>query len=1046
MQRLLFTLTFIALLYPGIGAYAQSTEIPTHMVTGHIYDATSGKVIEGIGITVENFASVITDSLGAYSIAVPNKDAVLIISGLNYQTTEAAVKGRGEIDAFLYEKGHLNFYSTINLALKSDKNAYTTQSVSTLNQTETAWRTPGISGEKAWEGKISGLRVIPRSGNPGLGSNMFLRGFSSLYATNQPLIVVDGMIYDNESYGTSIISGYQTNPLADITINDIEDISIVKDAASIYGAKAANGVIFITTTHAYNVATKIELSSYGGLSYQPDRIPVLNAEQYRPLLNELILSAGVPGNTIAEFPFMMDDPGNTDYYRYHNDENWQNKIFENSYAENFNLKITGGDDIALYALSVGYLNHGGIVKNTGFSRLTMRFNSDINITKKLTFNANIGITNAQRDLMPDGLNFYTNPYLLSLIKAPFLYERVINEDGIITPVFEDADIFEVSNPVALTENMTAGNRNYRIFGSMKMNYQFNDHFTVSNLVGVNFGKLRDNLFVPHLGVPNIESDLGTLYNEMGHRVEQLYAITNDFKIDYKTQINYKHGIKAFAGWRIASYKTQEDLGLGFNSPNDEMRSVGTGNILLRKVGGYIGNWNWMTFYASAEYNYLQKYFLSVSASLDGSSRFGDKAEGLKLFSHSFGVFPSVSGGWLISSERFMAEIKKIDLLKLRLSYGLTGNDDIGNYTTKSYYTTQPFLGAWGLVIGDIGNPELQWETNTKLNFGIDLSAFKERLLVNLDLFHNTTRDMLNYEPLNIGTGFDYMITNFGSFNSNGVDLNIHGRIINKEIKWDMGLILSKYVTEVTEITGGEVLNYVGNAGILTKEGQPLTQFYGYKTTGVYATSEDATNAGLSALIDNTQLIPFEAGDVIFEDLDGNKIIDERDMQVIGNPNPDFTGMITTAVSWKNFTLDAALAFCYGNDIYNYTRYTLESIQNWNNQTTAVLNRWRVEGQQTTMPKARYGDPVENARFSDRWIEDGSFARLKNVTLTYNIPVRKIPLNNAEIFISGQNLFTMTKYKGLDPEFSASGSTFAQGIDVGLTPQPRAVFFGVKLGL
>lgn len=1046
MLKLLYTIPFFTFLYLGIGAFAQSDNDTATFVTGHVFDATTGEAIEGIGITIENFSSAITDSLGAYSIKTPNNSAVLIVSGLNYQSSEQALKGRDEINIYLYTEGHVNFYAPINMVSKTEKQAYTTQSVSSLNVRESVWKTPGISAEKAWDGKVAGLRVLPRSGNPGLGSNMFLRGFSSLYATNQPLIVVDGMIYDNESYGTSVISGYQTNPLADIPINDIENITVIKDAASIYGAKAANGVIFIRTTHAYNVATKIELSAYGGLYITPDQVPLLNVNQYRPLLNEILLSSGLSGDSISRLPYMNDDPNSMDYYRYHNNEDWQSKIFENSYSQNYNLKITGGDDIALYALSVSYLANDGIVKNTGFSRLSMRFNSDINISKKLTLNANIGITNSQRNLMPDGPNLKTNPSLLSLRKAPFLYDNVINSEGIVTPVFEDADILGVSNPVALLENLTAENRNYRIFGSLNMAYEFNSNLKVSNLVGVNYGKIRDNLFVPHLGVADEISELGVLSNEMAHRVEMLYAITNDFKINYQKLFDYKHGIKALAGWRIASYQTEEDAGRGYNSPNDEMRSVGTGNILLRKVGGYIGNWNWMTLYSSAEYSYLQKYYVTVSASLDGSSRFGKEADGLELFSNKFGFFPSVAGAWLISSEQFMADTRAVDLLKVRLSYGLTGNDDIGNYTANRYYEPQSFLGAWGLVTGNIENSKLQWETNTKLNFGLDLAAFKERLHVNFDYFHNTTDNMLNYEPLNTATGFSYMLNNYGSFNSNGFDLNINGRVVNKEIKWDLGLILSKYTTKVTKISGDEVINYYGNAGVISKVGQPLTQFYGYKTSGVYASTEQASNTGLSAIIDNTVLIPFEAGDVIFDDVDGNKIIDESDMQVIGNPSPDFIGMISSTISWKNISLEADLSFTYGNDIYNHTRYMMESMQGYDNQTTAVLNRWRVEGQQTTMPKARYGDPVGNARFSDRWIEDGSFMRLKNVTLSYSIPEDKIPVNKIEVFVSGQNLFTLTKYKGLDPEFSASGSTIAQGIDYGLTPQPKAFFVGVRLGL
>lgn len=1037
-------LIFITLFYLNIGLFAQNTQEAQKEVSGHVYNASTGDPIEGISISVKGFSSAITKEGGSFKLKIPNDMAVLKVGGLSYQTTEEAIKGRSNIDIYLHDFGYSNMYSEIDMSYWKSKKAYTTQSLTSVNAIETGWKMPSISPEKVFEGRIAGLNVFPRSGNLGIGSNIFLRGFSSMYATNQPLIIVDGMIFDNESYGTSNISGYRSNPLADISINDIESVSIVKDAASIYGAKAANGVIFIRTTHAYNMATKIEVSAYGGMNQTPDQIPLLNAAQYRPYVNELLLSYGIDGNLISKIPFMIDDESYADYYRYHNDENWQEKVFADSYNQNYNLKITGGDDIALYALSIGYLMHDGIVKNTDFSRLNMRFNSDINITQKMKMNANIGVTNSQRNLMPDGLNYKTNPYLLSLRKAPFLYERVRSSTGIITPNLEDADIFGVSNPVALTERMAAGNRNYRIFGSFNINYKFNDAFSISNLIGINFGKMRDNLFVPHLGVADETLDLGVASNEMGHRVERIFGLNNDLNIKYQKRFNHQHGITAMGGMRMGSYNTQEDSGTGYNSPNDEMRSVGTGNILLRKVGGYIGNWNWLTYYANAEYDFNMKYFLSVGTSLDASSRFGDEANGVSIFSKRFGFFPSVSSGWLISSENFMADIKKINLLKLRASYGLTGNDDIGNYTAKRYYQPQAFIGAQGLVAGNIGNPKLQWETNSKMNMGLDLIAFRERLNASFDFFRNKTDNMLNYVPLSSASGYSYFIENNGSFNSKGFDFTINGRIINSGVKLDLGLVFSNYKTEVTNLAENEVVNTIAGANILTRVGKELNLFYGYQTNGVFTTTQEAQQSGLTALIDNTVLLPFGAGDVHFTDIDGNKIIDKNDQQIIGNPNPDFTGMVTTTISWKGISLDAGLSFTYGNDVYNQTRYMLESMQNFDNQTPAVLNRWRTEGQITDIPKSVLFDPIGNARFSDRWIEDGSFMRLKYVTLSYKIHNKLI--KNAEVFLTGQNLFTLTGYKGLDPEFSLSGSSLSQGIDIGMTPQTRSMFFGFRLGL
>jgi len=351
-----------------------------------------------------------------------------------------------------------------------------------------------------------------------------------------------------------------------------------------------------------------------------------------------------------------------------------------------------------------------------------------------------------------------------------------------------------------------------------------------------------------------------------------------------------------------------------------------------------------------------------------------------------------------------------------------------------------------LIKGNLYNPTLQWETVKKLNTGLDVSAFNQRLSIRIDLYQNRTEDMINIIEANPLSGFDFYVDNDGTFTSSGTDISLHGRIINGSFKWDAGIILSKYKTELIEFSEERRITPLYGANILSQVGQPINQFYGYKTEGIYATQAEAEAAGLNALMPNTDLIPFSAGDVIFEDSDHNDTIDKRDMQVIGDPNPDLTGLFTSSLSGKGITLDIGLRFSYGNDIFNHLRYRLESMQNADNQTTAVINRWRGEGQETHMPKAIWNDPIDNSRFSDRWIEDGSYLRLSYVSLSYNIPVKPPFINSIEVFVSGHNLYTWTSYLGMDPDFSLSEATLMQGIDIGLTPQPRSVLMGIRIGL
>jgi TonB-linked SusC/RagA family outer membrane protein len=1017
-----------------------------YKITGSVIDASTNLSIEGIGVSVPGVASTFSDSSGVFSLEVTDKDLVLIFMGPDYQTQEVPLKGRDNITVYLHDNNYTSFNQESDQYYKQIPVIYNPNSVITLDPQERTWKTPGTSVEQLFDGQIPGLNIISRSGVQGIGSNLFMRGFSSIYATNQPLIIVDGFMYENKQYGISIIKGFLSNPLASISINDIENVTVIRDAYSIYGAKASNGIIFIRTNHAYEKVTRIDFSSYGGLNFSPEQIPMLQADDYRRYLTEILQTKGLSPDSILSLPYMIDDPSYPDYFRYHNNTNWQDQVFTNSYNQNINLKISGGDEIALYALSVGYQKHQGTIKNTSYSRYSFRFNSDINISSKLTLNSNISFTFNQHNLKEDGNAPTTNPLYLSFFKSPFTYPHVISSTGAKSPNLENADILGIGNPVAVIEDLYATSNNYKIFGSFNANFQITKHLKVSDLLGINFDKIRDNLFVPHLGIAQDSLDLGVAENEMAHKVERVFMLNNDFRLIYNRSFNLVHNVSGLGGVRIGTNKVQGDWGEDYNSPNDQMRTLGTGVSYLRQIGGYLGEWRWITWYASADYNFRYKYFLSLNFALDGSSRFGEEAPGITMFSGKFGFFPSVAAAWLVSSEKFMSGVDVIDHLKIRASYGITGNDDIGNYSAKKYYVSQNLLGSEGLVKGVLWNPSLKWETNKKLNAGIDLAVLKERISVSFDVFNNITEDLLNIMSADPLSGFDTYLENNGSLKSTGFEFNLNSRILNRNFKWDAGFNVARYQAQIVEFPEDQRITQIFGANILTKPGSPPGLFYGYKTLGVFATQEEAEASGLRALMPNTDLIPFSAGDIHFDDYDGNHIIDENDMQVIGDPNPDLTGMLFNRIEWKGISLEACILISLGNDMYNHLRYMLESMQNTYNQTPVVLNRWRGEGQVTDIPRAVWGDPIGNSRFSDKWIEDGSYARLKYITLTYKIPIKPGFINSLEVFASGQNLVTFTKYLGMDPEVSLSDFSLAQGIDIGLLPQPRSVFMGIKLGL
>ena len=1022
-------------------------------VTGTVKEASTGKALPGINIAITGVSAALTDDKGFFSITVPAEGVVLKVSGPGYQEREVSLKGKKELEVSLFEESFTSVYDEARMPYgnkPSNQIAHAVASFNTTGNWERAIETPD-----SWlQGRIAGLNAVRRSGTPSIGADLLLRGFNSLYATNQPLFVVDGVIYDVNSYGNSLITGHTTNPLADIDIKDIENVTVIKDGASMYGTRGGNGVILITTGQAKDVATKIDFAAYGGFNAIPKLTPVMKAGDYRTYMSELAKTAGLNDDQIQALPFMNDITSNPDYYRYHNETDWQKEVLKNSYNQNYHLRVTGGDDIATYALSLGYTTNKGVISNTGLTRYFMRFNANLKLSAKLTANANLAFTSSQQDLKDQGMNVKTNPLYLGLIKSPFLPIHQMGDDGAQSPILADTDIFGFSNPTTAIQKIQDLNKNYRFSGSFKLLYELSKNIDISTIIGITFDKVRENIFVPNNGIAHDTVNLAVATNRSGSNVQRLFSLYNDTRISYAKTFGFIHDFSANVGARYNSSSSQSDFGLGYNSATDNFVSVGMGSNVLRKVGGEIGDWNWLNMYVNTDYKLLSRYFLSFNAAIDGSSRFGKKiSDGMHLTmnENKLALLPSVAAGWLLSSEKCMSQVEFIDLLKLRVSYGLTGNDDIGNYTARQYYVSQNLLGMQGLVRGNIGNPELKWETVAKLNLGVDASLFNERLSFSVDVFKNTTTDMITFEPIHTASGFPYAITNNGGMKTTGVELALKGRLVNRTLKWDIGLNISALKNEVTKIPNNRLVTTYGGASILTEVGQAANLFYGYKTSGIYATSAQAgvpeQIGGLFNRTANGNLIPFQAGDVRFDDYSGDKIIDEKDMQIIGNPNPDFVGSLNNTISWKRWSFDALITFSKGNDIYNYTRSRLESMSGAENQTLHVLNRWRAEGQITTVPRVAWGDPSGNSRFSDRWIEDGSYARLRTVSLTFDVPVKEgYLIKYARIYATGNNLLTLTKYLGYDPEFSATGSIFSQGVDAGFEPQFRSVQLGVRIGL
>jgi TonB-linked SusC/RagA family outer membrane protein len=1017
------------------------------LVKGVVKSAKTKTGLSGINVGVKDFSAAITNDDGTFEINVPTLDAVLTLTGPELQAKFYPLKKRNlGIEIFLYEEDYSPFFQTANLPYGSKLQYSSTDATSIVNLKKDQWSSPIKESIGDFiQGKAAGLSSVRKSGVPGAGAYLTLRGFNSLYATNKPLIIVDGMIYEDEDYGSGIIKNNSSSPLENIDVKDIENITVLKDNTTMYGTKGANGVLIINTTRPVDLSTKIDFTMYGSYNQEPEKLTLMKSNAYRTHLSQLEMTRGLSQDQIANLPYMNDNPQAPGYYKYHNDTNWQDQVFESSISQNYFLKVRGGDNIAKYGLSVGYLKNEGIVSGTESSRYSTRLNAALRLTKKLYVDANMSFINNISQQRDQAFAMKTSPIYLALTKAPFFSTNEIDNNGQQSPNLADVDDFDVTNPNAILANSIGTNKNYRFFGNLNFKYNISDSWDVHSLFGLTFNKERENFFIPDMGVSDIILPTAIAKNRSGSDVQQLNSFYTDTYANYNTTFLKNHHVDVRFGFRTQSNKSENDFGLGFNSPTDDFVSVGSGAILLRQAGGSLGEWNWLNTYANADYNFNSKYFLTASYALDGSSRFGDEnGSG----SEKFALMTSLTGAWVISSENFMKNLKDIDFLKIRATVGTSGNDDIGNFTAQQYYISQNILGMQGLVRGNIANPDLKWETVQKFNFGADIGLFNERLNLSINYFTNKTKDMLIYESISIENGFDFVASNSGSMRTFGTEFSLNSRILNtKDISFDLGLNLASYSNEVLSLPNGRILTQFGNATYITEIGNDANLFYGLKTNGVYSSTTEAKSDGLSRRLGNGELTAFAGGDIRFSDTNNDKIIDDKDRMVIGNPNPDFTGSITANLTYKRFSLQGLFAFSVGNELYNGVRYNLEKMSGYENQSVTVENRWRAEGQQTNMPKAVWGDPMGNAEFSDRWIEDGSYLRLKTLVLGYDFNVEKMKYIKAiKIYATANNLFTLTDYSGYDPEFSATSSIFGQGADVGLTPQFKSFQLGLRLGL
>lgn len=1027
--------------------YAQDSLYVKGQVIG-----SNNKPLSNIAISIEGVFTdpAITDAEGKFEMKSPSGDVWLLVSPVGYYKTKRIfLNNRSDLKIYLTPKDVASIHDDVTAVFGTEKRrsiigAFESVSVDDVH------KMPYETIDEYFQGRVAGMNVVNNSGTPGDGAIAYLRGITSMNANNQPLVIVDGMLYENSGIFQSILEGNIYNPLSTLDPLDITNISVLKDAeaTAIYGTKGSNGVILIETLKPTETKTTIDVAVQGGVSLAPRKLPVLNSQEYRTYANEVLVSSGQKEEDFLNYyQGLANDPTSDDYYAYNNETDWQDQVFDNSKMSSVMFRVRGGDAIAKYGLSLGYLNHEGIIQQSDYSRYNLRFVGVFNIFEWLKLNISTGFNYNSSNLFETGLSAQTSPIMTSLFKSPMLATNQFDELGRELIYLDEPREFNVSNPAGAIARFEGTAENYRLVTTFKLNTKISDNLFINNLIGFNLNNKSEHIYAPNAGMVSYYDN--EAINFAKHQVDNLFRLYNDNNLTFSKTYNSIHSLTALAGMRFYTNKFEEDYGVAKNLPeNDQYTSLKNGESQLREIGGDNGEWNWLSLYSNVNYSFKDKYFVGASVSFDGSSRVGEDANtSFNLGGQPFGLFSSINGAWRIGNEGFLKENQWLEDAKLRASYGVTGNDDIGNYNSKKYYVVDKYRGVAGLYLGAQPNSELKYETVKQFNLGLDMAVLGDRFTMSFDYFRKKTEDMLIYERIEPFLGYDSQPTNGGNMENTGYELSAFGRIIDNNFKWDMTASMATYENEVISVAGGERITNIQGGQIITKKGEAVNSFYGYMAEGVFASTEEALAAGLI----NERGLSYTAGDVKYRDISGpnstpDGIINEYDKTIIGNPNPELFGSISNRLTYKKWSLNVMMQFSLGNDVFNYLRSQTESLSSLNNQSTAVLNRWTYEGQVTEIPKASWEDAVGNTDFSSRWIEDGSYLRLKNISLSYTIPDEWLSFRNAQFYATANNIYTWTKYLGYDPEFSYSTSPLMQGVDYGLTPQRTTFVLGVKLGL
>ncbi len=994
----------IALAAPRV-AFAQGAGV----VRGTVTDSSTRRPIEGVQITVAGTTvGALSTATGEFIIrGVPAGNRIVRAARLGFTPLQHEVRVTPNDSVrieFTMRSAPLNLSQVVVVGYGTANRREVTNAVTTV-RSEAIANVPMASVDAALQGKAPGLQVIQNAGNPGNGMTVRVRGASSLSAGNQPLYVVDGVPMLRDNYSQLMMGGQDLTAVSSLSPDEIASIDVLKDAsaAAIYGARASNGVVLITTKRGQAGRPRMQFSGYYGTQDLSKKVNMLNAKEYVAYFNEAAKNDGYGDD---ELPFVpgVDDTVNTD---------WQDEMLQTAPVLDLSLGMSGGNDRITYFLSGAYFDQKGILVGSGYNRANIRANLDFSPSARLSVRTSIGFNREDNDRNEND-NTIDGVATNAIANQPNV--PLHNPNGTFTST---DDGLEYTNPIALGVLDAAESRTLRALGNTELQYSITDALRLTGRVGADILNLRDLRW-------NSPKVIGTFaastrgIAQQGNTTAGRYMLESFLTYDVPTR---RYGSLTLTGGSGVEYNTSEsDFIQGEGFASEKFRYVGNAGKVTSYDGGRTDH-NLVSFFSRANWAHNDKYFASGSVRTDGSSRFGEN--------NRWGVFFAGSAGWAISDESFMSWLRRYGDVKLRASYGETGNQGIpDDFAPLARFGRANYSDEPGLSPSALGNPDLKWETTREVDVGFDISVLSSRLGIVADYYKKKTDDLLISRPITSTSGFTSVYTNVGNIENSGIELQVTAELLRPSspngFKWDADLNVAKNKNEVTALFRNEPFTSGIRSINRVEIGQPIGAFYTLRFTGVNP----------------------ETGDAIYDDINGDGDITTDDRVIVGSPHPDYFGGLSNTIAWRGFDLRAFVQFNQGNEIFNAIRIFSDDGGYYfdNKFKDAYVDRWQKAGDKAKQPRLSY-DGTSGARdVSSRFVEDGSYVRLQEITLGYSLPSRmggRLGVRDARIFLSGRNLKTWTKFIGYNPDVNSNGSAsnISLGTDFYAYPLARTITLG-----